>query len=406
MRTVSCAPLPNWHCSDPNFGRGDLVRRVNIEPWLVQPRAKSTYSRIDELRTFTRNLFDPDNQNRQLKRRTTKRIQKDITRVTDAVIGLRNLTEYGLGWDPHQQYHPELFQAFLCPVLGHIGSQLVKLSITVPPEMLSSLAPVSLPRLEDLEVGVCTLEMPRRDIEVILDSFTIFINNLYPTLQSLSLSSRVPSHFLDLTRFFTYLGTFPHLHFFRLSMPFDGAHLSSRSSLVAFLNKHHRTLQHLQLSTSRCSPTDTPLDPSCKYWISNILSFLANPFPRLCGLHLALRPLKADLTPVTTFLMQYAPTLSSLTLTDRQLTFDEVAMIAEALADSTGEVLGLQQLRLQVLYFSPALLDLLAAKLPRLVLLELCFGEVVASLPTRGFRYSQKAHLVSALVHVLATHPP
>jgi hypothetical protein len=317
------------------------------------------------------------------------------------VVGLRNLTEYGLGWDPHRSYHPELFQAFLCPILDHIGPKLIRLSITVPPEMLFSLAPISLPRLEYLEVGVCTLEMPRSDIDVILDSFTVFVNNLYPTLRLFSLSSRVPSHFLDLTRFFTYLGTFPHLDTFCLSIPFDGAHLSSPSNLVEFLNNHRRTLQHLQLSTSRCSPTDTPLDPSCKYWIPNILSSLANPFPRLRGLQLALRPLKADLTPITTFLKQHAPTLDTLTFTDRQLTFDEVAMIVDAVADPTGEALELKQLHLQVLYFSPALLNFLAAKLPRLVLLDLGFSEVVAAMPSQGLFCSQKAHLVSASVLLL-----
>jgi hypothetical protein len=321
--------------SDPHIGRGDFVRRVNIEPWLVQPRPKSRCSRFDAIRKFIRGLFDTDSKKHQLNRRITRRITKDTTRVTDAVVGLRNLTEYGLGWDSLGPYHPELFRAFLCPVLTHIGPKLVKLSISVPLEMLCSLAPITLPQLEYLEVKMCTLEMPRRDIDIILDSFIVFVNNLYPTLQSLSISSRVPSRFLDLTRFFTFLGSFPRLLTFSLSMPFDGAHLSSPSNLVAFLNKHHHTLQHLQLSTSRCSPTDTPLDPSCKYWIPNILSSLANPFPRLRGLQLALRPLKADLTPITTFLKQYAPTLASLTLTDRQLTFDEVGMVVDALTDLT-----------------------------------------------------------------------
>ena len=302
-----------------------------------------------------------------------------------------------MGWDPRLPYHPKLFQAFLCPVLSHIGHKLVRLSLTVPPEMLCSLAPIALPRLEHLEVGVCTLEMPSRDIVVILDSFTVFVNNLYPTLQSLSLSSRVSSHFLDLTRFFTYLGTFSHLHTFCLSMPFDGAHLSSPSNLVAFLDKHHGTLQHLQLSTSRCSPTDIPLDPNCKYWIPNILRGLTNPLPRLCGLQLALRPLKADLTPITAFLKQYAPALSFLTFTDRQLTFDEVAMIVDTLTDSAAEALELKQLRLQILYLSPALLTFLATKLPRLVLLELSFNEVVAAAPSHSQGYSKKAHLVSTL---------
>lgn len=384
------------HHSDPNIGGGDFVRRVDIHPWFVQPCAKSkstrSSSRIDSIRIFIHNLFDPDCQRRQLKSRIAKRIQKDITRVTDAIIGLRNLTEYRLGWDPHRPSHPELFEGFLCPILSHIGPKLVRLSLTVPPHMLRLLASIKLPHLEHLEVGVCTLEMPRKDVDEILDAFTVFVNNLYSTLESFSLSSRVPSHFLDLTRFFTHLGTFPHLRTFCLSMPFDGAHLASPSSLVGFLNKHHRTLRHLHLSTSRCSPTDTPLDPSSKYWIPNVLTSLVN--VSLDGLQLALRPLKADLTPITTFLTGHSHALDSLALTDRQLTFDEVAMILGALADSTGQALVLKRIRLQVPYLSPALLTFLATKLPRLELLELSFSEVVATVPFDGQYHRMKAHLV------------
>jgi hypothetical protein len=384
------------HRNDPDIGRGDLVRRVDIHPWLVQTRAKSkskskstgNSSRINTIRVFIRNLFNLNRQKHRPKSPIASKIQKDIARVTDAVIGLRNLTEYRLRWDPHQPYHLELFEGFMCPILSHIGHKLVRLSLTVPPQILGSLAPINLPRLEHLEVGVCTLEMPRRDVDEMFDAFTVFVNNLYSTLESFSLSSRAPSHFLDLTHFFNHLGTFPHLRTFFLSMPFDGSHLTSPHSLVAYLNRHHRTLRHLHLSTSRCSPTDTPLHPSSKYWIPNILTSLVD--PSLWGLRLALRPLRADLAPVTAFLMQHSHALESLVLTERQLTFDEVVMILDALADSTGQALVLKRIQFQVPHLSPVLLNLLAKKLPRLALLELLFSEVVASGQCDGM----EAHLV------------
>lgn len=385
---------------DPHFGRGDLVHRLNIEPLFVPLRVKSSWS----LRRFVRNLF-PDLQRRHLNRRTTKRIQKHIAHVMKTVVTLRNLTEYTLRWDPNHKNceHPELvlFQAFLSPVLKHIGPKLVKLSLTtIPLETLASLSPITLPHLEYLDIGICTQQMPQKDIYVIFDSFTVFVNNLYPSLRSLSFSSRVPSRFLDLTRFFAHLGTFPGLHTLSLSMPFDGAHLSTPSKLVDFLTKNHSTLQHLQLSASRCSPTDLPLDPSSKYWIPNILSSFPEPFPRLHSLHIALRPLKADLTPIYTFLKQYSRTLDSLTLADRQLTIDEVAMVVECLADFTGDALGMKELRLHVLQLSPALLILLAERLPQLLLLELSFYEVIAGSPQASHAgHHRMTHLVSGSVH-------
>lgn len=332
-----------------------------------------------------------------------KRITKDIARVTEAVSGLRNLSEYGLAWDENRSYyHPELYRAFLCPVLYRLKDQLVKLSLDIPPEMFRSLVPIALPRLEHLDVGLCTLKMPSREIYELFDCFTVFVNNLYPTLESLSISTRVPSQFLDLTRFFTILGTFPRLHRFSLSIPFDGTHLSSPLVLTAFLSKHHETLQYLQLSTSRCSSADIPANPTSKYWIPNVLASINTPYPQLHGVQLALRPLKADLTPITRFLAQQAPELRCLNFTDRALTYDEVHGVLDSLGSTDSS--PLKQLRLRLQHLSPALLDLLASRLPRLALLELSFAEVKATashlthagIPT----HSMKAELVSAI------HPP
>ncbi|GLB41207.1 hypothetical protein LshimejAT787_0904220 [Lyophyllum shimeji] len=364
--------------SDPNIGRGALVRHVKIEPWVVQPRLKPSHKRGESLWNFVNGVFDPHYAQKKLDERVKQRLQKDIRYVTDTISGMPNLSEYSLEWKHDRSYHPELYRAFLGPLLTRIRGRLVKLSLNVPPEMLRSLAPIALPRLEHLEVGVCTKKLSKGEINEIFDCFAVFVNNLFPTLQSLLISSRLPSQCLDLTRFFTLLGVFPHLSGFALSIPFDGTHLSQPRDLVTFLNKHHLTLQHLQLTTSRCSSADAPIDPESKYWIRNILTSLATPFPCLHDVHLALRPLKADLTPIIQFLADHARDLDALTLTERALTYTEVVDILDGIG-AYGHSPRLKQLRLKLQHLSPALLELLASRVPRLAFLELSFGEVVAT---------------------------
>jgi len=260
---------------------------------------------------------------------------------------------------------------------------LVKLSLNVPPKMLPSLAPIALPRLEHLEVGVCTKRLLKGEINEVFDGFAVFVNNLFPTLQTLSISSRLPSQCLDLTRFFTLLGVFPHLTGFSLSIPFDGTHLFPPRDLITFLNKHRQTLQLLQLTTIRCSPADSPIDPESKFWIRNILTSLDSPFPRLHDVHLALRPLKADLTPVIQFLAEHAGELDALTLTERALTYTEVVDILDGIS-AYAHSPRFKQLRLRLQHLSPALLELFASRLPRLAFLELSFSEVVATAAHAG----------------------
>ncbi|KAF8066924.1 hypothetical protein FPV67DRAFT_1497046 [Lyophyllum atratum] len=362
--------------SDPSVGWGAFVRHVKIEPWIVQPRLKPSHRRAQSLWNFINTLFDPRFAERKINQRVKKRLHKDIRCFTDTIAGLENLSEYSLEWEHDRPYHPELYQAFLGPLLTRIQNKLVKLSLNVPPEMLRYLAPIALPRLEHLNVDFCTKKLSREEINQIFDAFVVFVNNL--PLQSLSITSRMPCNNLDLTRFFSMLGVFPRLTRFSLSIPFDGAHLSPPYTLVTFLNKHRQSLQHLQLSSSRCSTPDSPTDPEAKFWIQKILSSLHTPFPRLHDVHLALRPLKADLTPVIGFLARHASELDNLTLTARALTYTEVKDILDEIGAYAHSSL-LKHLRLRLQHLSPALLELLASRIPRLALLELTFGEIAAA---------------------------
>ncbi|KAF5381550.1 hypothetical protein D9615_005565 [Tricholomella constricta] len=359
--------------SDPNLGRGALTRHVKIKPWVVQP---PSHKRGRSLWNFICGVFDPHYTQRTTNKWVKKRLHNDIERVTDTISGMRNLSEYSLVWKEDRPYHTELYRAFLGPLLTRIHDRLVRLSLNVPPEMLCLLAPISLPRLEHLEIGICTRMLPKKEIDQIFGCFVVFVNNLLPTLKSLSISSRVPSQSLDLTGLFTMLTVFPRLQRFSLSIPFDGTHLSSPPSLVAFLNKHRRTLRHLQLSSSRCSAAESPVDPEAKYWIRNVLTSLETPYPRLHGLNLALRPLKADLTPMLNFTTQHSRKLDDLTLTERALSYFEVKDFLDNIGVYSSR---LKHLRLKVQHLNPALLELLASRIPRLSLLELTFGDIVAT---------------------------
>ncbi|KAG6817376.1 hypothetical protein H0H87_009563 [Tephrocybe sp. NHM501043] len=367
---------------DPNIGYGALVREVTIEPWLVQPSLKPSHKKGARFWGFIWGLFDPHYVERQLNQRVQKRLKKDIRRFTDAISVMPNLTKYSLEWKETRQYHPELYRAFLSPVLCRVRTSLRSLSLNVPTEMLGSLAPVALPRLEHLGVELCTLKKSKVEIEHSFESFAVFVNNLFPTLESLSISTRVPSRSLKLDRFFWMMGSFPRLQSFSLSMPFDGVHLSSPSQVVEFLDKHRTTMRCLHFDTSRCS-AETVVDPKLKYWIRDILTSLNTPYPRLETVYIEVRPIQSSLAPLMSFLKLHSQSLDSVTLTERALTYTEVKALLDALGayESSHQ---LRQLRLNLKHLSPALLELLANRVPRLSHLELSFTEIMATAAHSG----------------------
>ncbi|KAG6820462.1 hypothetical protein H0H93_000216 [Arthromyces matolae] len=361
--------------SNPNDSRGAVVREVIIEPWQVQLPLKPSHKRGASLWAFVCRMMNPDYAELQMERRVEKRLKKDIRLVTDAISAMPNLSRYSLQWKDRCSYHPELYRAFLTPVLEHIKGSLRILSLNVPPETLHFLAPVSLPHLESLSVHLCTMKTPADEIENIFDSFVVFVNNLYPSLESLSISTRVPSRFLTLDRFLSHLGKFPKLQSMALSIPFDGPHLKSTAQVVRFLDNHRQTLRHLQLTTSRCSDSRVP--PESIYWIRNVLTSLDTPYPRLHSLHLAIRPLKEDIL-MTWMNFISSHSIDTLALTERSLTYNELKVTLEALGcDEFSH--GLKHLRLRLKYLSPAILELLASKVPHLVNLELAFGDILAT---------------------------
>ncbi|TFK34701.1 hypothetical protein BDQ12DRAFT_656632 [Crucibulum laeve] len=356
-----------------------MVNCVNIYPWLVAPRTKSARSKSEMLWNLASTLVDPDYLKNQAEKRVQKRLRKDVLRLQGAIASLSAVREYGIHWDEKRPYHPELYRGFLLPILKALGSHLEKLTIKIPPEMLGSLARAALPNLQELDLRLYTGAMNTNEIRHTFDALLVFLHNLKDSLRSLSISSTNKSENLDLCYLFANIGTFPFLRSIRLSIPFDGRQLSSTAPFEAFLDNHRSRLEYLTLSASSCSVNNGSADgmsAKCANWIQSIVGAASHvPFPELRGVELALRPLRADLTPLFSFLSVHRITLESLTLTDRTLTWYEVEMLLDALSGQGR----LRQIHLSIRSLSPEILSLLASRLPRLGSLRLAFTEVAAN---------------------------
>ena len=108
-----------------------------------------------------------------------------------------------------------------------------------------------------------------------------------------------------------------------------------------------------------------------------------------------MRPLRAPLHILSDFLTIHSPTLESLILNDRNLTFDDVQSILAPFASIHPEVLPLKRLKLRVSYLSPELLFLLASRLPRLRSLSLNSTDVLCD-ETRKRSSRKSEELVSS----------
>lgn len=348
---------------------------------------------------------DPEYPLRQAKDRIKNRLVKQTRLLTDTLGALPNVYEYTLEWNGNSGYHPEFYRAFLKPLLTGtvLSKSLQKLSIQVPPEMLNDIINVTLPRLQELECHFITGDLSIRKVLEMVQPLIVFINNLDRSLRSLTLLSTHVSQNLDFTCVFHRLGYFPRLKSFALSIPFDGGHLSEPRRLREFLCKHAQTLEHIRLGAHRATVHAIPLDPQLQssLWIRNTLAHITVPMTALRTLHIALRPLRGDLTQLNTSLRTLAHQLESLTLTDRPLTYREVRGILDAFEHvSRDGRLKLVNLSIWVQHLSPQLIDLLAERLPKLRTLELGFKEI-SHQENVIQTFPRLTELVGALSHLL-----
>ncbi|PPQ96701.1 hypothetical protein CVT26_010253 [Gymnopilus dilepis] len=310
------------------------VKHLIMRPWLVQPRTKSPRSRTENLIVRFLELLDPHYTKKKAEQRLQKRLRKDITNVTTAFQHMTKLEDYSLEWDDSRGFHPEFYKEFLAPALESWSSHLLKLSLKVPPAMLSALGHVRLPKLETLVFHFSTSALSSKDIDSQYEGFVVFVNNLKDSLSSLSLLSSNTCRELDISRMFSKLGSFPALRKVALSIPFDGAHLSDPQTFVKFLEKHRLSIKELDISATRCTPRSTPGDPEYHNWVQRIIGSLNTPFPHLSSLGLALRPLRAPLDVLIRFLDMHSSTLDTLKLTDRVLSVVDLREIFLSLSGS------------------------------------------------------------------------
>ncbi|KAJ4469191.1 hypothetical protein J3R30DRAFT_3304229, partial [Lentinula aciculospora] len=369
------------------------VQSLHIQPWVVSnvPSSKAYRGpggRVSSVFDHLHSFFDSDFPTRRAEALVDRRMRKQIQLVKETVGILEFVQEYSVEWNVDRPYHPELFTAFLSLFdISPFGRTLTKLYLKVPTDRLVCLASVNLPALEELNLQLVTLSLSERYINDCFDYFAVFVNNLYPTLRSLSVFSTHLSLNLNLYRFFYLLGDFPRLRSLVLTIPFDGAHFSSLDSLQSFIWKHRRTLQELKLLCNRSAARIKPNDPCAKYWIqrtiTDILTF--SHLTNLCRLELALRPLRSELTPFLAFLTSVADQLDSLVLTDDALTPEEVERVLDVLTcrSTVGNTnysatwpCSLRHLSIRLQYLCPSTVDLFASRLRHLQSLKLTFSDV------------------------------
>lgn len=348
------------------------VKHVYVKPWLVPPCDQSYQSRRENALKHISALIDPHSAKKQAQYRLQKRFSKDIDWLYSAVSFFPNVDSYTLDWNGSADFHPELYDAFLIPILSRWKINLRQLTLCLPPQMYSKLSQFSMPSLQTLEIRLDTGSMDPLNVNIHLDALLVFIHNLKDSLRSLSIRSTPSSEGLDLSRLFRHIGTFPHLRAFSITIPFDGGHLSSIPPFVRFVQRHSATLESLALQTTRCSVGGKSVEHDGKNWIQAIVgSLLDQPLPQLESLTVALRPLRAPLDLFRDFLQLHGLTLKHLSLTDRSLTKGEIEhFILSPLNNSP-----LKQLELRCNSFTPRLLCSMATYLPDLDTLKLAISE-------------------------------
>ncbi|KAJ3520940.1 hypothetical protein NMY22_g12525 [Coprinellus aureogranulatus] len=363
-----------WERVRDNQWIANVVTCVHMKPWLIKPKTQTYQSRTEHVFNTVAMVFDPDHTKKQVKKRFERRLEKDINHIKELFAVLHSVQQYHMEWDNNPDYPSQLFKAFLEPLYSWRDT-LTTLSIHIPVDLLNGFVTATLPRLRNIHICLSSGRMSQRKINIHLDGFLVFLHNLKDSLKSLSISSHPSSENLELSRFYKYLGTFPHLRAIALTVPLNGAHLADPRMFCSFIHKHSRTLESLSLQTTRCAPHAERLAPECLNWIQTIIASIQEPFPELEDVTIALRPLRAPLDILTHFIRMHAPTLKSVALTDRMLEWGDVYQhILPAFSSASpldASMIRLQTLQMRVTAVTPWILSGLATKLPRLKHLKL-----------------------------------
>ncbi|RXW12179.1 hypothetical protein EST38_g13677, partial [Candolleomyces aberdarensis] len=194
-----------WGHVQENQRIADVVKCVHIKPWLVKPKTDTYQSRTENALNSVAMLFHPEYIRSQARKRFEKRMEKALNRVNTLISTLTNVREYTIEWDESQNYHARLFLSFLQPALQSWHGTLTRLSIHVPLHLLNSFVTVKLPHLTDIHICLSSGNLTRREIDIHLDGFLVFLHNLKDTLTGMSIQTTPSSVHLELSRFFRYL---------------------------------------------------------------------------------------------------------------------------------------------------------------------------------------------------------
>ncbi len=279
---------------------------------------------------------------------------------------------------------PELFQTVTSPSLGRA---LQKLSLLGHVEIFALLGEYCAHRtpFENLtELHLDLFSYTQNEIPLALEPF---IRSLPPTLQLLHIwtsvdpfplfgvlfQSHSPVHFPNLTSL--------HLDIYinRISLP---------KSLSCFLLTNSHNLQHLFLDL-RMSWGNPKGDESLGVWLADLVNNNAH-FPSLRSLDIYPSKSQAGLSAFLILIKRISATLSALTISIRNFTFEQAKLLVDAL--TTEGPSALRTLHVNLTHLSVPFLDLLAHKLSQLEELSLHYCEIVGS--------DQARFLSSLLPHI------
>ncbi|KAJ7065228.1 hypothetical protein C8F01DRAFT_1124843 [Mycena amicta] len=296
-----------------------------------------------------------------------------VRTMVEVLSGLPYVTHYDIAWSGLDVIHdlpvPFLVAAFRPSVLQ------LTLEISLEKTMKLLAHTEKLENLEELDLFIRLDHLYTRETyeQILVEHLAPAINRLHKTLQKLSLRLCEP---MDVAPLFDSLRFMPSLESLCISIPLARPHLGHPSGLGRFLDRHRDTLRNLALRGSELSgngliPAEDPLSE----WVNDALSFVTGPTKlRSLELSLTLFPVEA----ATLCLGRFARSLTSLTLTGRQLPYDRVDELLSAIR-RIAHGKRLKKLRLGTVTLSPELIDLIAEKLPGLDRLDLLVRDVVGS---------------------------
>ncbi|KAF8888087.1 hypothetical protein BD779DRAFT_477683 [Infundibulicybe gibba] len=302
------------------------------------------------------------------KARVIKSTGQIVQAMLEVLGSLPNVTDYHIMWCglPAIQKTPAPF------LVAAFQSSLRKLSLDISLENIQGLMGPSFAahNLEELDLMLRVDSPDSRHNRILVDHLAPALNQLRFSLRTLAIQSWEP---LDLSPLFDALEYMPYLDRFTVAIPIEYPHLGSTSGLTNLLNRHGNTLSYLQLRGTQFSGSGlSPDETSIESWVTNALA----------DVHIAaLRSLEVSshLLPIESYatcLSHFAHSITSLTLTGRYHTFDDVALLIGAF-DARVPCDRLESLRLGPVTLTPELVDLLAFQLPWLDRLELIIKDVV-----------------------------